>query len=99
MNKERLLKVILGPHVSEKSSYAAQGGRQYVFKVATDATKPEIKAAVEMLLDVKISTLRVCNVKGKQTRFGRRLGKRNDWKKAYVTLAEGSEIDMGEMSA
>ena len=99
MNKERLLKVIMGPHVSEKSSSGAEGGRQYVFKVATDANKTEICAAIELLLDVKVDSVRVCNMKGKTTRFGRTLGRRNNWKKAYITLAEGSEIEMGEMSA
>jgi large subunit ribosomal protein L23 len=96
MNKERLLKVLLGPVVSEKSVSAAESGNQFAFKVATDATKPEIKAAVEMLFEVNVEKIQVLNVKGKTKRFGQRLGKRADWKKAYVRLAAGQDINFAE---
>jgi large subunit ribosomal protein L23 len=93
MKEERLLKVLMAPHISEKSSIAADQNNQIVFKVATDATKPEIKQAVELLFDVKVDRVQVANVKGKTKRFGAKMGRRNDWKKAYVTLQEGQEID------
>jgi len=93
MNQERLMKVLMAPHISEKSSVAADQSNQIVFKVATDATKPEIKQAVELLFDVKVDRVQVCNVKGKTKRFGAKMGRRSDWKKAYVTLQEGQEID------
>lgn len=94
MNQDRLLQVIYAPHVSEKTALAAEDG-QYVFKVATTATKPEIKNAVESLFDVGVDDVRVVNVKGKSKRFGVRMGKRSDWKKAYVRLGAGQEIDFG----
>ncbi len=93
MNQERLMKVLMAPHISEKSSVAADRDNQIVFKVANDATKPEIKQAVELLFGVKVDRVRVSNVKGKTKRFGATVGRRNDWKKAYVTLQEGQEID------
>ena len=93
MNEERLMKVLVAPLISEKSSIAAEQDNQVVFKVTTDATKPEIKAAVEMLFDVKVNAVRVANMKGKSKRFGQKLGRRNDWKKAYISLQEGQEID------
>ncbi|MGM0593206.1 MAG: 50S ribosomal protein L23 [Pseudomonadota bacterium] len=93
MNEERLMKVLMAPHISEKSTNAAEQDNQIVFKVATDATKPEIKKAVELLFDVKVNRVQVSNVKGKAKRFGAKMGRRNDWKKAYVTLQEGQEID------
>jgi len=93
MNQERLMKVLLAPHISEKSSIVAEANNQVVFKVATDASKPEIKQAVEMLFDVKVERVQVSNVKGKTKRFGAKMGSRNDWKKAYITLQEGQEID------
>lgn len=93
MNSERIYKVLRGPHVTEKAAMASEAGNKIVFKVATDADKREIKLAVEQLFDVKVESVRTVNVKGKtrRTRFG--IGKRNDWKKAYVSLAEGQEID------
>ena len=94
MNKERLMKVILAPHVSEKSTYTAGNYHQHIFKVVADATKPEIKKAVEMLFNVEVKGVNVCNMKGKTTRTGRILGRRKGWKKAYVTLASGQEIDV-----
>jgi large subunit ribosomal protein L23 len=96
MSKERLLKVLLAPLVSEKSVNAADTGNQFAFKVAKDATKPEIKAAVEMLFEVKVENVQTLNVKGKSKRFGQRMGKRPDWKKAYVRLAEGQDINFAE---
>ncbi|MFL0809944.1 MAG: 50S ribosomal protein L23 [Agarilytica sp.] len=93
MNQERLYKVILAPVVSEKTSMVAESANQVAFKVIKDASKPEIHAAVEKMFDVKVETVRTLNVKGKtkRTRYG--LGRRNDWKKAYVRLAAGQEID------
>jgi large subunit ribosomal protein L23 len=93
LHQERLMTVIQGPHLSEKSAIAAENGNQVVFKVRTDATKTEIRQAVELLFDVKVDAVSVVNVKGKSKRFGRTLGRRSDWKKAYVRLADGSEID------
>lgn len=93
MSQERLMKVLLAPIVSEKSSRLADENRQFAFKVLRDATKPEIRQAVESLFDVKVTGVQTANVKGKVKRFGQTLGKRGDWKKAYVTLAEGQDID------
>ena len=93
MNQERLMKVLLSPHISEKSSIVADQNNQIVLKVATDASKPEIKQAVELLFDVKVDRVQVSNVKGKTKRFGAKMGRRSDWKKAYITLQEGQEID------
>jgi large subunit ribosomal protein L23 len=95
MNQERLMKVLLGPVVSEKSTLAADGSGQFVFQVATDATKQEIGRAVELLFDVKVDNVRVLNVKGKRKRFGARNGRRPDWRKAYVGLKPGYDIDFG----
>ena len=97
-NNERLMQVLLAPVVSEKSTFVGERSNQVVFKVAQDATKPEIKAAVELLFstkDNKISVTRVSvsNVKGKKKRFGRTMGRRANWKKAYVSLAAGQEIN------
>nr|WP_233170490.1 50S ribosomal protein L23 [Aquitalea sp. ASV15] len=94
MNQERLLQVILAPVVSEKSTMVAEKHQQVVFRVATDATKPEIKAAVEMLFNIKVEGVSTVNVKGKVKRFGRTFGRRKDWKKAYVSLVQGQEIDL-----
>ena len=93
MNEERMLKVLLAPHISEKSTMAAEGGNQIVFKVTTDASKPEIKKAVEKMFNVEVNTVRTVNSKGKNKRFGQRQGRRNDWKKAYVTLKAGQDIE------
>ena len=93
LHQDRLMTVIQGPHLSEKSAIAAENGNQVVFKVRTDASKAEIRQAVELLFDVKVDGVSVVNVKGKTKRFGRTMGRRSDWKKAYVKLAEGSEID------
>lgn len=93
MNQERLLKVLLAPHVSEKSALMADASEQYVFKVAPDATKTEVKAAVESLFNVQVKTVNVLNVKGKKKVFKGRAGKRNDVRKAIVRLVPGQEID------
>lgn len=93
MNQERLLKVLLGSHVSEKASVVAEERNQYVFRVVKDARKLEIKKAVEQLFEVSVKSVRTVNVKGKTKRTARGLGKRSDWKKAYVALDAGQEID------
>lgn len=92
MNQERILSILLAPHVSEKASFAADRG-EFVFKVAKNATKLEIKKAVEQLFEVNVETVRTVNVKGKTKRMGLRSGRRSDWKKAYVSLQEGQDID------
>ncbi len=93
MNQERIYQVLLAPHVSEKGTVLAEEHRQHVFKVAPDATKSEVKVAVEELFKVKVDKVRILNSKGKTKRFGGRLGKRSDLRKAYVTLASGNDID------
>jgi large subunit ribosomal protein L23 len=93
MNNERLMKILLSPLVSEKSSNVADQNAQYTFRVTTDATKREIAKAVEKLFEVEVERVQVVNVKGKQKRFGAINGKRSDWKKAYVRLKPGSDID------
>lgn len=94
-SKDRLAGVVIAPHVSEKAARVSAEGDQYVFRVRRDATKPEIRAAVEFLFEVKVDAVRVVNQAGKEKRFGRSLGRRSDWKKAYVRLAEGQKIEMG----
>ena len=93
MNQERIFKVLLGPHVSEKATSLAETKSQIVFKVDTTATKLEIKKAVEQLFNVKVESVSTLNVKGKTKRTVRGLGKRTDWKKAYVSLQPGQDID------
>ena len=93
MNQERLMKVLLAPIVSEKSTRLADANRQFVFKVLPNASKPEVRKAVEMMFDVKVTGVQIAHVRGKTKRFGQMEGKRADWKKAYVTLAEGHDID------
>ncbi|MGB2248583.1 MAG: 50S ribosomal protein L23 [Alcanivorax sediminis] len=93
MNQERILTVLRAPHVSEKATVNADEKGTFVFKVAKDANKLEIKKAVEALFEVKVKSVRTANVKGKSKFFGRVAGKRADWKKAYVSLAEGQDID------
>ena len=92
-SKERLMQVLVAPHVSEKGARVAETGNQVVFRVARDATKPEIKAAVELMFEVKVDAVQVVNVAGKAKRFGGRAGRRSDFKKAYVKLAQGQTID------
>jgi large subunit ribosomal protein L23 len=96
MNQERLLKVLVAPHVSEKSTLAADSANQTVFRVLPDATKSEIKAAVEKLFEVKVARVQTVNMRGKAKRFGRLEGRRNHWKKAYVTLAPGHDINFAD---
>ncbi|MCC6067857.1 50S ribosomal protein L23 [Ferrovum sp. PN-J185] len=92
--EERLLNVIEAPLISEKSTFVADKNEQVIFKVAPDATKPEIKAAVELLFKVQVESVQVVNIKGKVKRSGRFIGKRKDWKKAYVCLKPGQEINL-----
>jgi large subunit ribosomal protein L23 len=92
-NRERLMSVLLGPHVSEKTTNIADRSNQIAFKVRRDSTKSEIRRAVEMLFDVKVTDIQVVNCRGKIKRFGRNWGQRQHWKKAYVTLVEGDNID------
>jgi large subunit ribosomal protein L23 len=91
--KEALMTVLLGPHLSEKSTRASEKHRQFVFKVRTDADKGQISRAVELMFDVKVTAVQVVHIFGKAKRFGRTPGARRDWKKAYVTLAEGQDIN------
>ena len=93
MNQERLMQVLLAPQVSEKATYVADKNEQVIFRVAPDATKPEVKAAVELLFKVAVESVQIANVKGKQKRFGRFMGSRKNWKKAYVCLKPGQEIN------
>ncbi len=95
MNNERLMKVLLAPIISEKSSRLAETAGQYAFRVLTDATKHEVARAVELLFEVKVDRVQMLNVKGKQKRVGQRLGRRQDWRKAYVRLQPGQDIDFG----
>lgn len=93
MKKERLMKVLLAPHISEKSTTVADANQQFVFKVLPDANKLEIKKAVELMFEVKVDSVQVSNVKGKRKRFGQVPGRRADWKKAYVKLQPGQDLD------
>jgi len=93
MNQERIYKILLGPVVSEKAAGVGESANQVVFKVAADATKLEIKNAVQALFDAKVEQVRVLNVKGKTKRTRHGLGRRSDWKKAYVRLEQGQDID------
>lgn len=95
MSKERLLSVLIRPRISEKAARIQADHNQYVFEVATDATKIDVKTAVETLFKVKVDGVQVLNVKGKTKGFRGRAGKRSDWRKAYVTLAEGQSIEFG----
>jgi len=96
MNTQRLANIIVSPRISEKATMKADLENQHVFSVLKDATKPEVKKAVELMFDVKVKTVRLMNVQGKLTRIGRTFGKRKDWKKAYVRLQEGFDINYGE---
>jgi large subunit ribosomal protein L23 len=90
---QQLMNVVLAPVVSEKSTFVADKNRQYVFRVADRATKPEIKAAIELMFKTKVEDVTLLNVRGKERRFGRLSGRKRSWKKAYVRLAEGQEIN------
>lgn len=96
MNQERLMQVLLAPQISEKATYIADKNEQVVFRVASDATKPEIKAAVELLFKVQVESVQVANVKGKVKRFRGMVGHRKGWKKAFVCLKPGQEINFVE---
>jgi large subunit ribosomal protein L23 len=93
MKQDRLLQVILAPQITEKATHIADKHQQIAFKVRTDATKPEIKAAVELVFKVEVEGVTVANVQGKTKRAGRVMGRRKDWKKAYVSLKPGQEIN------
>ena len=93
MTNDRLYRVILAPRVTEKTTRVGDSGNQYVFRVLKDATKSEVRNAVESLFDVKVESVRTVTVKGKNKTFRMRHGKRSDWKKAYVRLQEGQVID------
>lgn len=95
MNQERMMMVLREPYVSEKSTILADKRNQIAFKVLSDASKPEIKEAVEQLFKVKVDSVSTVTVHGKNKRFRNRVGRRSDWKKAYVTLAQGQDINFG----
>lgn len=96
MNQERLMQVLLAPQISEKATFVADKNEQVVFRVASDATKPEIKAAVELLFKVEVDSVQTANVKGKVKRFKGATGRRKGWKKAFVSLKPGQEINFVE---
>ena len=98
MNQERIFQILKAPHISEKSAVLGDSANQAVFRVATDAQKAEIKAAVEQLFNVKVADVRTVNMKGKTKRQGLRRGKRSDWKKAYVSLEQGHENDLASIT-
>jgi large subunit ribosomal protein L23 len=93
MNREQLMAVLIAPHVTEKTSLAMQNHNQYTFRVRRDATKTDIRKAVELMFEVKVTGVQVVNEPGKSRRFGRHAGRTQDWKKAYVSLAQGQSID------
>ena len=94
--QERLMQVLLAPVISEKSTFIGEKRNQYVFRVASNATKPEIKAAVELMFSTQVKSVSIVNVRGKEKRSGRFMGSRNNWKKAYVALQDGQEINFAE---
>lgn len=94
MNEKRLYQVIVGPHTTEKSVRLADKNRQMVFKVAMDATKTEIKTAIQQLFSVVVKGVTIVNLRGKKKNFKQQEGRRSDWKKAYVSLAEGHDINL-----
>ena len=93
MNREQLMNVLIAPHVTEKTATAMQNHNQYTFRVMKSATKTDIKAAVELMFEVKVKGVQVVNEPGKSRRFGKTIGRTQDWKKAYVSLAQGQSID------
>ncbi len=98
-NPERLLQVLVAPQISEKATYIADKNEQVVFIVTPDATKPEVKAAVEMLFKVEVKSVQIANLKGKIKRAGRSMGRRSDVRKAFVCLKPGQEINFAEGGA
>jgi large subunit ribosomal protein L23 len=100
-NTERLMQVILAPQVSEKATYIAEKHNHVIFRVAQDATKSEIKAAVELMWkpqNIEVKSVQIANVKGKKKRFGRFIGRRSNWKKAYVSIQSGQEINFSDIA-
>ena len=93
MKREQLMSVLIAPHVTEKSSLGMQNHNQYTFRVRRDANKTDIRQAVELMFDVKVKAVQVLNEPGKSRRFGKRTGRTQDWKKAYVSLIQGQTID------
>ena len=93
MNREQLMSVLIAPHVTEKTSLAMQNHNQYTFRVRREASKTDIRKAIELMFDVKVTGVQVVNEPGKVRRFGRTVGRTQDWKKAYVSLAAGQTID------
>lgn len=93
ISQERLLQVLLAPQISEKATFVADKHEQVIFRVVADATKPEVKGAVELLFKVTVKSVQIANVKGKHKKFGRVMGRRKSWKKAYVCLNAGQEIN------
>jgi len=98
MNDHRLMQIILAPIVTEKATFVAEKNNQVAFRVIADATKPEIKAAVELLFKVQVDSVQVLNRKGKVKRFGRFTGHRRNERKAYVSLKDGQEINLAEVN-
>ena len=98
MNQERVFQILMGPLMSEKAAMAAESGNQYVFKVALDATKVEIKASVEQLFKVRVDNVTTLRVKGKSKRNKFGISTKSTWKKAYVRLEQGQEIDLAAIS-
>jgi large subunit ribosomal protein L23 len=98
MNDHRLMQIILAPIVTEKATFVAEKNNQVAFRVIADATKPEIKAAVELLFKVEVEAVQVLNRKGKAKRFGRFVGRRRNERKAYVSLKDGQEINLAEVN-
>jgi large subunit ribosomal protein L23 len=92
-SEERLMNVLLAPVVSEKGTHIGEKHNQVIFRVLPDATKPEIKAAVQLMFKAEVESVAISNVKAKEKRFGRFIGRRNNWKKAYVSLKPGQEIN------
>jgi large subunit ribosomal protein L23 len=98
MNNDRLMQILLAPIVTEKATQVAEKNNHVTFRVAQDATKPEIKAAVEMLFKVEVDSVNVLNRKGKEKRFGRFIGRRRNERKAYVVLKAGQELNFAEVN-
>ena len=99
MNQQRLMQVLLAPQISEKATWVADKNEQIIFRVASDATKPEVKAAVELLFKVQVKSVQMTNLKGKVKRSGRTVGRRSDTRKAFVCLKPGQEINFAEGGA
>ena len=93
MNREELMSVLIAPHVTEKTSLAMQNHNQYTFRVRREASKTDVRKAIELMFGVKVTGVQVVNEPGKVRRFGRTAGRTQDWKKAYVSLSPGQTID------